>query len=133
MKSLAPLKLFTALVLGATLTPFVLAAEPEGHDHDKGSHVASGSLIKADSVGVSAEWVAKAKAGYPLTTCVVSGEKLEGGDMGGAQDYVFRREGQPDRLVRFCCHDCVKDFSGDPEKFLLEIDAAAKAKPAPGK
>ena len=71
------------------------------------------------------------KAAYPLTTCVVSDEALEGGGMGGPIDYIHKEAGQPDRLVRFCCSDCVKDFKKDPAKYLAKIDAAAKSKAAP--
>ena len=65
-------------------------------------------------------------AAYPLTTCTVSGDKL-GGSMGPAQGYVWRVAGQPDRLVRFCCNDCLDDFQKTPAKFLAMIDTA-KAK-----
>ena len=37
-------------------------------------------------------------------------------------------EGKPDRLVRFCCESCIKDFDQEPAKYLKAIDeAAAKA------
>ena len=63
-----------------------------------------------------------AKETYPLTTCVVSGEKL--GDMG--EPYIMQHEG---REVRFCCKKCRKDFLKDPAKYLKMIDdAAATAK-----
>lgn len=78
-------------------------------------------------------WLKQAKAAYPLDTCVVSGDKLEG-DMGQPIDYVYKEAGKPDRLVRFCCKGCVKDFKKDPAKYLKKIDdaLAAKAKtPAP--
>ena len=72
-------------------------------------------------------WLAKAKAEYPLNTCVVSHEEF--GEMGHAIDYVYLQPGQPDRLVRFCCKDCRKDFDKDPAKYLKLIDeAATKAK-----
>ena len=75
-----------------------------------------------------AAWLAKAKAEYPLKTCVVSNEEI-GGSMGEGIDFVYKQEGQPDRLVRFCCKDCVKDFNKEPAKYLKQIDeAAAKAK-----
>lgn len=64
--------------------------------------------------------IEKQKASYPLTTCVVSGEKL-GGEMGASVDYVFAN-----RLVRFCCKDCVKDFRKEPSKYTAKIDAAMK-------
>ena len=67
---------------------------------------------------------------YPLTTCVVSGEALEGGDMGGPVEYTYKEDGKPDRLVKFCCKMCIAKFKKDPAKYLAKIDAAAAAKPA---
>lgn len=73
-------------------------------------------------------WLTKAKAAYPLKTCVVSDEEI-GGSMGEGIDYVYKQDGKPDRLVRFCCKDCRKDFDKDPAKYLKLLDeAAAKAK-----
>ena len=69
-----------------------------------------------------------AKAAYPLTTCVVSSDKLEANDMGGPVDYTYKQAGQPDRLVRFCCKDCIKDFEKEPAKFLKKLDEASAAK-----
>ncbi len=54
---------------------------------------------------------------YPLTTCVVSGEKL--GEMG--EPYIFQYEG---REVRFCCKKCRKDFLKEPATYLKKIDDA---------
>lgn len=62
------------------------------------------------------------KPAYPLTTCVVSGEKL--GEMG--KPAVIQYEG---REVQFCCASCEKEFKKDPAKYLKKIDEAAK-KPA---
>jgi hypothetical protein len=73
-----------------------------------------------------ATWLAKAKAAYPLKTCVVADEEL--GGMGDAVDYVHKEAGKPDRLVRFCCSMCVPKFKKDPAKYLAKIDAAAAAK-----
>jgi uncharacterized protein (UPF0333 family) len=82
----------------------------------------------ASSAAPDAAWLAKAKAEYPLKTCVVSEEEI-GGSMGEGIDYVYKQEGQPDRLVRFCCKDCRKDFDKNPTQYLKLIDAAAaKAK-----
>ncbi len=69
------------------------------------------------------------KPAYPLTTCVVSGEKL--GAMGDVVEYTHKEEGKPDRLVRFCCSSCTKKFKQDPAKYLAKLDAAEKpaAKP----
>ena len=58
---------------------------------------------------------------YPLTTCVVSGEKL--GEMGAP--YVLTYEG---REVKLCCKSCLKDFNKDSAKFVKKIEAAEKAK-----
>jgi hypothetical protein len=64
---------------------------------------------------------AKAKP-YPLTTCVVSGEKL-GGDMG--KPYVFVHEGQE---IKLCCKSCLKEFKQEPAKYLKKLETAPKAK-----
>lgn len=69
----------------------------------------------------SAMAVDKKKSDYPLTTCVVSGEKL--GEMG--KPYVFKHEG---REVQLCCESCKKDFKKDPAKYLKKLDEAEKAK-----
>ncbi len=61
---------------------------------------------------------AQAAADYPVNYCVVSGDKLEDGDMGPPINYTYKQDGKPDRLVRLCCKICVKDFNKDPEKFL---------------
>lgn len=65
---------------------------------------------------------------YPLTTCVVSGEAL--GEMGAPIDYIYKEDGKPDRLVKFCCKMCVGKFKKDPAKYLAKLDAAAVATPA---
>jgi YHS domain-containing protein len=54
---------------------------------------------------------------YPLTTCVVSGEKL--GEMG--EPFVHVHEGT---TVKFCCKSCLKDFNEDPEKYIAMIKEA---------
>ena len=66
--------------------------------------------------------IARQKPFYPMDTCVVSGEKLEA----GAVDYVYKN-----RLVRFCCKDCIAAFQKDPLKYLAKLDEAAQAKPKP--
>ncbi|HVS51628.1 MAG TPA: hypothetical protein VHD62_04675 [Opitutaceae bacterium] len=63
---------------------------------------------------------------YPLTVCVVSGDKL--GEMGRPVEYVYKQPGKPDRIVRFCCKDCIKDFEKEPAKYLQKLDEAAAAK-----
>lgn len=66
-------------------------------------------------------WAADAPKPYPLTTCIVSGEKL--GEMG--KPVVIIKDGQE---VKLCCKSCVKDFNKEPEKFLKEIAEKSKAK-----
>jgi YHS domain-containing protein len=68
--------------------------------------------------------IASQKAGYPLQTCPVSGEKL--GAMGKPVDYVVGN-----RLVRFCCPNCIAAFNKDPLPALAKLDAAQGA-PSPG-
>ncbi len=109
--------LLAALLAGASsVAPLALAA---GHDHS--------SMIQPAAPADQAAWLAKAKADYPLDTCVVSGDKLEA-EMGGPIDYVHKEAGKPDQLVRFCCKACVKDFKKEPAKYLKKIDDAAIAK-----
>lgn len=88
------------------------------------------SLAPAQAAApTDAELIAKARATYPLKTCVVSNEPL--GSMGDATGYIHRVKGQPDRVVFFCCEGCGDDFKANPAKFLAKVDAAAKAQPAP--
>ena len=72
------------------------------------------------------EVIAKARASYPMKTCIVSDEGL--GSMGEAVAYVHKTAGKPDRVVFFCCEGCVDDFKADPAKFLKKLDDAAKGK-----
>jgi len=59
-------------------------------------------------------------ASYPLTTCVVSGEKL--GEMGKpvVMNYKWTE-------VRFCCAMCVDQFKKDPTKYLAKLPATPKS------
>lgn len=61
--------------------------------------------------------IARASDAYPLTTCVVSGEKL--GEMG--PPVVINYKGTE---VRFCCDGCPKKFNADPTKYLAKLKAA---------
>jgi YHS domain-containing protein len=62
--------------------------------------------------------VDKQKPAYPLTTCVVSGEPLDGSH-GEPVEYVLGT-----RLVRLCCKGCVAKFEKDPHGYLAKIDDA---------
>jgi len=88
---------------------------------------ATGKLVPVTK-STDAAWLAQAQASYPLDSCAVSGDKLDSGKMGKPKDYVYTQPGHPDRLVRFCCPDCVDDFKKDPAKYLKTIDDASAAK-----
>jgi hypothetical protein len=120
------------LTLAAGLITTGAALAHEGHDHAAVTYTGKGKLVKVDAK-TDATWLAKARADYPMTTCAVSGDKLEGGDMGLPQDFLYKEDGKPDHFVRFCCKDCVKDFNKEPVKYLKMIDDAAAAKSAPHK
>ena len=77
------------------------------------------------------EVIAKARANYPLKTCLVSDEPL--GSMGDAVAYVHKAAGKPDRVIFVCCEGCIDDFKVDPAKFLKKVDDAGKNKAAPDK
>ena len=107
-------------VAAALLSTVVFTTTALAHEgHKKGELVA---VTEKD-----AAWAAKAKAEYPTTACIVSEDKL-GGDMGEPVDYIYRVDGKPDRLISFCCKDCVKDFNKEPEKYLKVLDEAGKKK-----
>lgn len=63
------------------------------------------------------------KEKYPLSVCVVTGEKL--GSMG--DPHVIEYEG---RMVKFCCAHCEKTFRKNPKKYLAKLDKAAATQPA---
>ena len=68
----------------------------------------------------------KDKKPYPLTTCIVSGEKL-GGDMGDPYIFIYKdktKKDDPGREVRLCCKSCLKDFNEEPAKYLKKLDEA---------
>jgi YHS domain-containing protein len=50
------------------------------------------------------------------TTCPVSDEKLEGGDMGGPVAVSYKG-----RTIMFCCKMCPPRFDKDPAKFLAKL------------
>jgi hypothetical protein len=121
MKTIRSLNLVLALAVSILASSVALAAD----DH-KDPKAPAGQLVPI--MDKDAAWAAKAKAEYPVTSCVVSDDKLEGGDMGKPVDLIYRQEGKPDRLIRFCCKDCLKDFNENPAKYLKILDEAAAAK-----
>ena len=126
------LGLTATVLVGLAATPAIFAHE--GSDHAAATSAQSitalhGQLVPAKDA--PADWVAKQRENYPLNTCAVSEDPLKS-DMGGPIDFVYKQEGKPDRLVRFCCKDCIKDFKKDPTKYLNEIDAAAAKRKTTG-
>lgn len=109
------------LLAGAVVGFALFSATPVfAHDGEHHSDAATGAVSDAaDDAAIAA---------YPLTDCVVSGESLDDDDMGGPVNYIYKSEGQPDRLVRLCCKRCVKKFNADPQKYLSMIDEAAAEK-----
>ena len=80
-------------------------------------------IFKADSnqyiTLIDERVVAQQTPLYPLKTCVVSGETL-GGAMGEPINFVYRN-----RLVRFCCKGCKRDFLKDSAAYVDKLDQAA--------
>jgi hypothetical protein len=87
----------------------------------------TGRLVPVSEKDVA--WASQARKTYPLDVCVTSDEKL--GSMGKSPEYIYRAEGQPDRLVVFCCAGCEEDFLKAPAKYLAKIDAAKRGQSAP--
>lgn len=74
---------------------------------------------------VGQQMIAQQLPFYPLSTCMVSGDKL-GGDMGKPVDHIYKN-----RLVRFCCAGCIKDFNKDPDKWIATLNEAVIGKQGP--
>ena len=84
---------------------------------------AAGLAVVALAAAGHAEGKNEKPKPYPLKTCIVSGEKLDG-EMGKA--YLFTYQG---REIKLCCKSCLKDFDKEPSKYLKKIEEAeAKAK-----
>jgi hypothetical protein len=118
-----PVLAFTLAIVSAEMgaaaeaanQPGAKAAEPAPH----------GELVAITEK--DAAWVKQAKADYPLTDCVVSGEKL-GSAPDEMFDFIYREKGKPDCLVSFCCEGCSKDFLFEPSRFIKKLDDASAAK-----
>lgn len=120
--SLLSLCASVAVFLGVSSMPPPVRAD---HHEAKPAPAAKvGRLTKVTEK--DAAWAAKARKTYPLEACVASDEPLE--SMGKPAEFIYRVEGQPDRLVRFCCGGCEDDFMKDPAKHIAKLDAAAAAK-----
>ena len=120
IKSHLPSLLAAVVIMAATPG----SAQPAPAEANKASEASasSGQLIRVSDK--DAAWAAKERKSYPLNVCVVSDEKL--GSMGKSPEYIYRVDGQPDRLVMFCCSGCEEDFMKAPADHLAKIDAAAK-------
>lgn len=73
-----------------------------------------GSEPAEDSTATNAGNAAAVADEYPLTTCVVSGEKL--GSMG--DPVVMEHDGV---TVKLCCKSCVAKFKENPAKFATMV------------
>lgn len=105
-------------VYGNRLVRVVNAAEKAEFLKDAKKHLAA--LDKAV--------IEKQGKEYPLTTCVVSGDKLGSSEKHETTDVVLAG-----RLVRLCCDMCMKDLKKDPAKIIAAVDAARNAaKPGKG-
>lgn len=69
---------------------------------------------KSGSSAVKETTTTLAAKPYPLTTCLVSGEKL--GEMG--QPIELIHNGQQ---LKFCCEKCVPKFQKDSAKYLAHL------------
>lgn len=85
--------------------------------------IAAITVVTVIAAGVVATTSHSAADGYPLDTCIVSGEPLDA--MGGP--YEFEYQGRP---IKFCCEDCKPDFLKQPEKYLARLEQARTAKPS---
>lgn len=61
--------------------------------------------------------IAKQRDRYPFDTCPVSGEEL--GSMGEPFEKTYGN-----RLVRFCCMNCLPNFENAPAAFIAALDSA---------
>lgn len=68
------------------------------------------ALAKVDAALIAAQ-----KKTYPLTTCLVSNETIEGEGF----DHLYGT-----RLTRFCCEKCAVAFDKEPAKYLAALDKA---------
>lgn len=126
MKSLLTVLTFSG-ILGIAVS--LTAAEKQSNPSSHATTAPVGKLIKVSEK--DAAWAAKERKAYPLTVCVASDEDL--GSMGDSPEYIYRADGQNDRLVVFCCEGCEEDFLKEPAKYLAKIDAAKAAKTKTGK
>lgn len=117
-----------AVVLLLTFAPAINLAAAESSEkisHAPGDAKAQGVLLAVTAN--DAEWLKRAKDQYPMTECVVSGEKLPTA-ADEMFDFIYRVKEKPDRLISFCCEGCSKDFLLDPVTFIRKLDEASAAR-----
>jgi len=78
------------------------------------------TIITTITLGMALTSRAEDPKPYPLTNCVVSGEKLDA--MGKPVTLVY--EGQE---MKFCCKYCVEKFKADPAKYIKKVSAEEKS------
>lgn len=118
----------SSLTLLAVVLVFSSAARANENHSDADTAREAAATGKLHPItGETAAWAAKAKAAYPTSLCIVSGEDLSN-DPDEAYDFIYRETGKPDRLVSFCCEGCSQDFGMDTKRFLEKLDEAAARK-----
>jgi hypothetical protein len=78
------------------------------------------AIIHAD--GTNSVAAATRPVPYPLSTCIISGDKL-GGDMGEPVVFIYQTNGI-NQEIKFCCPMCKPTFLGDPDKYMKIIQQA---------
>lgn len=111
--------------LGSMGDPAVKAYEVEGGEEREVRFCCEGCIddFEKDRAKHWAEIdeaiIEQQKDRYPLSTCIVSGEKFRSGGMGEPHDLIYRN-----RLVRLCCEGCLSGFEKDPATHLAKLDEA---------
>ena len=118
-----PYPLTTCAVLGGPLGGM---GDPVVYDHD-GREIkfcCKGCVGKFEAnpdkylKEVDAKIIEQQLEHYPMDTCLVKPDESLTAD-GEPVDLVYQN-----RLVRFCCKGCVREFKKTPEKFLKRLDEA---------
>lgn len=73
-------------------------------------------LALAWLISASMEVICATLTPYPLTTCIVTGDKLD------KDAVVFTYDG---REIKTCCTNCIEEFYKDPAGFSAKLDEAA--------
>ena len=84
--------------------------------------MAVSTIVRAD--GTNSMTSSARPTPYPLTTCVVSGDKF-GGDMGDPIVFVYQDKAKSiNQEIKFCCPECKPKFLKDPDKYMKIIQDA---------